>query len=62
MTRKKRTTRGKLRGMSILLEDEESKTDENEQMYRYSTFYPHRENQRFPPRASTENSDTEDEG
>jgi len=48
--------------MSILLEDEESKTDENEQMYRYSTFYPHRENQRFPPRASTENSDTEDEG
>jgi len=39
-------------------------TDEEiEHFLRYSTFYPHRQSQRFPPRGATnENSDTEDEG
>lgn len=51
---------------SLDLSGRQVKTDERLLGFffsRYSTFYPHRQSQRFPPRgAKNENSDTEDEG
>ncbi|GAA6059229.1 hypothetical protein JCM10212_006622 [Sporobolomyces blumeae] len=49
------------RSLGAQSDDEDEEHDEDGQVSRYSTFYPHRQTQRFPPRALGESSDTEDE-